>query len=61
MYVFLAMRRYASANTIHGLVSVCLSVTSRSFVETGERIELVFGIGYFFHPSYTELKGNSCI
>ena len=61
VYVFLPSRRYAIASTSHGRVSVCLSVTSRSSVETVERIELVFGIGSFFYPSYTELKGNSCI
>ena len=39
----------------------CLSVTSRSSIETVERIELVFGTGASFHPSYTVLKGNSVI
>jgi len=34
-------RRYASAGTSCGPVSVCLSVTSRSSVETDERIEPV--------------------
>ena len=47
--------------TSHGPVSVCLSVTSRSSVETAERIELVFGMGALFHPSYNVLKGNSVI
>ena len=47
--------------TSHGPVSVCLSVTSRSSVETAERIELVFGMGASFHPSYNVLKGNSVI
>ena len=35
-------RRYASAGTSYGPVSVYLSVTSRSSVETAERIELGF-------------------
>jgi len=37
-------------------VCLCLSVTSRSSVKTVERIELVFGMGGFFHISYTVLK-----
>jgi len=37
---------------------LCLSVTSRSSIETDERIELVFGLGASFYPSYTVLKGN---
>jgi len=42
----------ASAGTSHGPVSVCvcLSVTSRSSIETAERNELVFGMGASFHP-----------
>ena len=40
-------------------LSACLSVTSRCSVETAERIELDFGMGVSFHPSYTVLKGNS--
>jgi len=36
-------------------LSVCLSVTSRSSIETGERIELVFGTGASFDISYTVL------
>jgi len=42
-------------------VSVRLSVTSRSSIETVERIELVFGMRASFHPSFTVLKGNSGI
>jgi len=42
-------------------LSVCLSVTSRCSIETAERIELCFGIGAYFHRSYTVLKGNSSI
>jgi len=44
-------------------VSVCvyLSATSRSSIETAERIELVFGTGAFSQHSYTVLKGNSGI
>jgi len=38
-----------------------VSVTSRSSIETAERIELVFGMRASFHPSYTVLKGNSVI
>jgi len=41
--------------------SVCLSVTSRSSIETVERIELVFGMRASFHPSCTVLKENSGI
>jgi len=47
-------RRYASAGTSYGPVSVCvrvrlyLSVTSRSSIKTDERIELVFGTGASF-------------
>jgi len=40
---------------------LCLSVTSRSSIETAERIELVFGMRASFHPSYTVLKRNSVI
>ena len=36
--------------TSHGPVSVCLSVTSRCSVETGERIELVFWHVSFLPP-----------
>jgi len=39
---FLPARCYASTGTSHVRVSVCLSVTSRSSVETAECIELVF-------------------
>jgi len=37
---FSPARRYASAATSYGPVSVCLSVTSRCSIETAERIEL---------------------
>ena len=47
--------------TSHGPVSVRLSVTSRCSTKTAERIELVFGMWAFFHPSYTVLKGNLVI
>ena len=42
-------------------LSDCLSVsvTSRSSIETDERIELIFGKGASFHLSYTVLKENS--
>ena len=36
-----------------------LSVTSRSSIETTERIELVFGMGASFHLSYNVLKGST--
>jgi len=57
--VFLPAQRYA-----HGYLlwpRVCLSVTSRSSIETDKRIELVFGVGATstFRLSYTNLfKGN---
>jgi len=52
-------RCYASAVLAMGL---CLrpSVTSRSSIETDERIGLVFGMGASFDLSYTVLYGNSC-
>jgi len=40
-------------------VSVRLSVTSRSSIETAELIELAFGTGTSSQPYYTALKGNS--
>jgi len=56
---FLPARRYASAGTSYGPVSVCLSlclsVTSRSSIQTAERIELVFGMGASFDLSYSVL------
>jgi len=54
---FLPARRYASAGTSYGPVSV--SVTSQCSVETVERIGLVFWHGTSFHLSYTVLYGNS--
>jgi len=54
-YVFTA-RCYASAVLAMGL---CPSVTGRCSIETGKRIELVFVMRAFFHPSYTVLTGNS--
>jgi len=60
--VLLPARRYASAGTSRGSVSVsvCLSVTSRCSVETVERIELheVLSMVASFYFSYTVLKGN---
>jgi len=60
---FLPARRYASAGTSYGPVSVCvcvcLCVTSRSSIETAEWIELVFGMRASFQLSYTLLKRNS--
>ena len=53
---FLPARRYASAGTIHGpvsvSVSVCLSVTSRCSIKMDKRIELVFGMEVSFDQSY---------
>ena len=37
-------------------ISVCLPDTSRSSIETAERIELVFGMGASFHLFYNVLK-----
>jgi len=34
-------------------MALCLSVTSRSFIETAKRIALVFGVGASFDLSYT--------
>ena len=52
---FLPARRCASAGTSNGPV-FCLSVTSRSSIETAEQIELVLGIGASFYRSYTVLN-----
>ena len=49
---FSLARRYASAAASYGPVSV-RSVTIRRSVETDERIGLAFGMGAFFHVSYT--------
>ena len=35
------------------LLSVCLSVASRSIVETDEEIELIYGTGATFRLTYT--------
>ena len=40
-------------------IALCLSVTSQSFSNTAERIELVFHLGASVYPLYTVLKGNS--
>jgi len=55
------MLAWVLAVTVTLSVCVCLSVTSRSSIETAERIELVFGTGVSFHLSYTVLKGISGI
>ena len=52
---FLPERRYTSARTSYDNVSVCLSVTSRSSIETDERIGLIFGTGTSIDLSYTVL------
>ena len=46
----LTARRCASAGTSYDTVSVCLSVTSRSSIETDKRIELVFWHRGIFLP-----------
>ena len=51
--LFLPARRYASAGTSYGPVSVCLSVTSRCSIEVVGRIELVFGVDASFDQLYT--------
>ena len=59
-----AMPARVLANVAMALrLSVCLSVCRKleCSLETDERIELVFGMGAYFHPSYTVLKGNSGI
>ena len=57
---FLPARRYASADTSYGSVSVSvclhLSVASWSSIEPDERIELVFGMGAFFDLSCVYFK-----
>jgi len=50
---FLPARRYASAGTSYGPVSVYLSVTSRCSIERNERINFVFGMYAFFNQFYT--------
>ena len=53
---FLPARRYASAGTSYGPVSVYLSVTSRCSIERNERINFVFGMYAFFNQFYTVLR-----
>jgi len=57
---FLPARRRASAGTSYGLVSVRPIDTSRSSIETAERIELIFGTDASFglHPTlcYKEIR-----
>ena len=62
---FLPARRYVSAGTSYGPVSVCLSVYVRlsqlhksKLTGKGKRIELIFGVRTFFRRFYTPLKGN---
>jgi len=54
---FLPARRYTNEGTSYGTVSVslsvCLSVTTQSSIETDERIELDFGMGASFHLYHT--------
>ena len=58
---FITARRYASADTSYGPVSVCLSVTSRCSVKRDGRINVVFGMEASFDQSYTVVLGNSGI
>jgi len=51
--LFLPARRYASAGTSYGPVSVYLSVTSRCSIERNERINFVFRMYAFFKQFYT--------
>ena len=59
----LPAQRYASAGTSCGFVSVCLSVclsvTGRSSIETAERIEPVTGTRASVGSSYIVLKGHA--
>jgi len=57
--VFLSARRYVSAGTSCGPMSVCLSVTSRCSIEVVGRIELVFGMEASFDQFYAVFSGNS--
>jgi len=52
---------YLPRDASHGPVSVCPSITSRSFTKTAERIEPVFGMWASFHSSYAVLNGNSVV
>ena len=40
-------------------MSVCLCLSQVGVIEMDERIELVWGMGAFFHLSYTVFYGNS--
>jgi len=55
--ILLPARRYASADTSYGPVSVsvcvCLSVTSRCSVKRHEQINLLFGIEASSDQAYT--------
>ena len=53
--LFLPARRYASAGTSYGPLSVCLFVASRCSVKRAERINLVVGTRASFDQSYTVL------
>ena len=54
------MRKTRSISTA-GLIELRLVTASRNSIETAERIELVFGTGASFRPSYTVLTGNSAV
>ena len=67
-YQFLPARRYASAGTSHGPVSVrlcvCLSVCLSQVGVLSKRMNessWFFGTGASFDPRFTVLKGNSDI
>jgi len=64
-HTFISARRYASAVLAIALclpvcVRLCPSVTSRSSVETGERIELISGIFIHVHRT-TTAKPSTCL
>jgi len=53
-FLFLSARRSASAGSGYGplyvCLSVCLSVTSRSSIDTSERVGLLLGRGFDLRP-----------
>ena len=49
-FLFLSARRSASAGSGYGPLSVCLSVTSRSSIDTSERVGLLLGRGFDLRP-----------
>jgi len=53
MCLFLPARRYASAGTCYGPVSVCLTIASRCSTKAAKLIGLVLGMGASFNLPYT--------